>query len=233
MTSVTTKTTHHKKGNLAEVWWLPRDSRGSNPFIIRESGLRRLHPWQPGEYGWHLDSAATAFSGPDCWRPDHGNRDILRSGDIESNPGPLGSCVRCGGNFTPHSRPILCAAGCGRQTHRKVVCSGLRGLEAQRLGSWRCGCDGGAGQGQGVAPLAPVNPMAGGAGRGQGVAPRVRPAPPPAGTLRPRQRRRRTRTYPCLMQSRVSRVHPRCTPPRRTAARQKRRLSAKRRRAEA
>ena len=108
---------------------------------------------------WSLETSPRGFLHPGFWLPDHGNRDLLRSGDIESNPGPLGSCSVCGGDFTRWSRPIRCVGSCGRQTHRKGACSGLRSQEAQQRGDWRCGqCTGGGGQRHGASPVASVNP---------------------------------------------------------------------------
>ena len=127
---------------------------------------------------WLPRTPVWGFFNPGFWLPDTGNRDILLSGDIESNPGPLGNCSECGGNFTVGSRPIRCRGGCGRQTHKRVRCSALRGLEAQRLGNWRCAiCTGGGGQGHGglAPPVAPVNSpsgLRGGLGHG-GLAPPV------------------------------------------------------------
>ena len=165
---------------------------GATPGCLRSSpAFGKLPPKVAKAAVWGGWTASqiprVGFLHPGFWLPDHGNRDLLRSGDIESNPGPLrgtgrggqghggnpvasvnsprgggqgrggnpmasvnsqslGSCSQCGGDFTRWSRPLSCAENCGRQTHRKVRCSGLRSLEAQRLGDWQCGvCTGAVG----------------------------------------------------------------------------------------
>ena len=79
-----------------------------------------------------------------CQRPDHDSRLLLlRSGDVESNPGPDstgGGCASCGETLGSYRRPLKCAAGCGALSHRRQACSGL-GREGQNRGIWRCvGC---------------------------------------------------------------------------------------------
>jgi hypothetical protein len=62
---------------------------------------------------------------------------LLRAGDVESNPGPDGGpCVSCGLPSASDKRALLrCREGCGRESHRKEACSGLRRGE-QRQGIW-------------------------------------------------------------------------------------------------
>ena len=153
------------------MWATPLFQRSSKLLSVREAVSRRLQKRLLGGGGPRLTIPRVGFLHPGFWLPDHGNRDLLRSGDIESNPGPLrGSCAECGGNFTPQSRPLSCAEGsCGRQCHRKAVCSGLRSLEAQRQGVWRCGiCTGAVGGGLLGETLAPPLTSPGGEGGGIG-----------------------------------------------------------------
>ena len=161
------------------TWWstLPRCAGlflGETPGFLRSSpAFGKLPPKVAKAAVWGGWTASqiprVGFLHPGFWLPDHGNRDLLRSGDIESNPGPLrGSCAECGGNFTPQSRPLSCGeASCGRQCHRKAVCSGLRSLEAQRQGVWRCGICTGAVGGLLGETLAP--PLTGPGGEGGGI----------------------------------------------------------------
>ena len=180
----------HERSTLPRCAWLylHSTSGGTKLLSIREASPKGCESGCLG--GWTASQKPrVGFLHPGFWLPDHGNRDLLRSGDIESNPGPLrgsgrggqghggnpvapvnsprgggrgrggnpmalvnslGSCSQCGGDFTRWSRPLSCAENCGRQTHRKVRCSGLRSLEAQRLGDWQCGvCTGAVGVGAG------------------------------------------------------------------------------------
>ena len=65
---------------------------------------------------------------------------LLRAGDVESNPGPDGgACASCGlPSASDKSALLRCRDGCGRESHRKEACSGLRRGE-QRQGIWACG----------------------------------------------------------------------------------------------
>ena len=66
---------------------------------------------------------------------------LLRSGDIETNPGPGqggSTCVSCGLSMGNYRGPLRCADGCGRLAHKRQACSGL-GREGQNRGIWRCG----------------------------------------------------------------------------------------------
>jgi hypothetical protein len=65
---------------------------------------------------------------------------LLRASDVESNPRPDGGpCVSCGLPSTSDKRALLrCREGCGRESHRKEACSGLRRGE-QPQGISACG----------------------------------------------------------------------------------------------
>ena len=80
------------------------------------------------------------FSGPGGLNPDYDPRDqLLQSGDVERNPGPVGggACHSCGNLPRAGTSPLRCVGGCGRVSHRKFDCSGLR-RAAQGQGTWRC-----------------------------------------------------------------------------------------------
>ena len=83
------------------------------------------------------------FSAAGHCNPDHGDRLLLlRSGDVETNPGPGpgGCCAFCGLSMETYHGPLRCAAGCGAVSHRRMACSGLR-REDQNRGIWWCaGC---------------------------------------------------------------------------------------------
>ena len=140
---------------MSVYWVRQHPGRSSSAFGKRSPDGRGSGCWGAAK---RLGIPRVGFFHPGFWLPDHGNRDLLRSGDIESNPGPLrGSCSECGGDFTQWSRPLSCVENCGRQTHRKVRCSGLRSLDAQRLGDWRCGiCTGPVGGGCWGQPQLPL-----------------------------------------------------------------------------
>ena len=88
-------------------------------------------------------AASCGFSAAGRINPDHcGRLLLLRSGDVETNPGPGpgGCCAFCGLSMDTYRGPLRCAAGCGAVSHRRMACSGLR-REEQNRGIWRCrGC---------------------------------------------------------------------------------------------
>ena len=100
---------------------------------------------------WREASTVRGLGGTPLWSPDgfletegylpgHVPRlRLIRSGDVESNPGPagLGPCSICGETLGRRSGPFRCAGGCGRRSHRRQACSGLTG-EEQRSGAWIC-----------------------------------------------------------------------------------------------
>ena len=78
-------------------------------------------------------------SDPDLW--NH-RRHILRSGDVEPNPGPGHGvcCASCGQTMGTYRGPLRCEARCGAVSHRREACSGLIRVDQDR-GIWCCpGC---------------------------------------------------------------------------------------------
>ena len=79
--------------------------------------------------------------------PDTVSQHLMRSGDVESNPGPV-SCGDCNQSFSHRSKPIKCKE-CNRQycrtRHRdgtKVLCSGLTRWQLEKVEEegkeWKC-----------------------------------------------------------------------------------------------
>ena len=115
-----------------------------------------------GGWGATRGGVVVGFLATGGRNPDYDRRlDLLRSGDVEVNPGPVGnaSCEGCGETFGPRPGAFRCAAGCERRSHRRQACSGLPLLQ-QKKGAWRCGvCGPGGNVGpQAQAPLSPPPP---------------------------------------------------------------------------
>ena len=107
----------HMVEHLAEVCRL---IPGGNPRIptklpsIREASPKGCESGCLG--GWTASQIPrVGFLHPGFWLPDHGNRDLLRSGDIESNPGPLRGSGRGGqGHGGNPVAPVNSPRGGGR-----------------------------------------------------------------------------------------------------------------------
>ena len=64
--------------------------------------------------------AGMGFLATDDRNPDYDCRlDLLKSGDVEVNPGSVWNafCMGCGETFSPRLGDFQCAAGCEQRTH--------------------------------------------------------------------------------------------------------------------
>ena len=77
-------------------------------------------------------------------QPDRGLRTLLlRSGDIESNPGPQHGqrCARCSGTIKRNFVPLSCgSAACDRVCHRQEKCSDIARTQIERE-QWFCSAE--------------------------------------------------------------------------------------------
>ena len=97
------------------------------PFIVRDD--RRQLP--PNKFH-HVPMPEPGFLAGEVQSPAFDPRTLLRSGDIETNPGP--ACDYCKKEFSSVMCPLECGVtGCGRQCHRQRKCSRISATE-----QWFC-----------------------------------------------------------------------------------------------
>ena len=89
--------------------------RHNHQFILGDPGSTTMSTMmmstttkrRMGQIRSHLGPSGSCFLLGDTVLPDTVSLLLIRSGDIETNPGP-DSCKDCGRNFTPKSVPVIC-----------------------------------------------------------------------------------------------------------------------------
>ena len=71
------------------------------------------------------------FSQAPWGQPHLSPKEILIDGDVESNPGPSGKCLKCENPFRKGSAPITCST-CGERYH-KTTCTGETRYKMDRI----------------------------------------------------------------------------------------------------
>ena len=97
-------------------------------------------PSQPPGLEWTPTSRASGFLSNRGVVPAHDPCELLRTGDVESNPGP--SCSSCNVTLRSGAPSLECSeTGCTARCHKKKECSGMSRYGSQP--EWRCRSHGG------------------------------------------------------------------------------------------